>query len=253
VESNNNPLHAVPTTSGASAPGPAANLSIPASSTRSLTPVAPPLQKNLLPYSVPVGSTLMYENFSRYRDGAAADWGPNTSIKTGLDRRNWLISNVEGIHPVGCTIRLPNEFYFECRYSAYTPEVTRGLVGWWKEPVATKISLVNDQGVKYTIEWIVRCGNDPMRLNPLGSSSLYAKKCYHTIKLPDGTANEIGVVQPSGVLRIDRDNTVVKVFVDGQAVVAGTASPMGQLVGFEIEVVNAKNGALCFTDFKIGR
>jgi len=195
----------------------------------------------------------MYENFSRYREGDAADWGPNTLIKTGLDRRKWLVSNVEGTHPVGCRIRLPNEFYFECRYSAYMPEVTRGLVGWWKDPVSTKISFVNDQGVRYAIEWVMRCGNDPTRLNPLGSSSLYAKKCYHTVKLPDGTANEVGIVQPTGMLRIDRENNVVKVFVDGQAAVVGTISPMGQLVGFEIDVVNVKSGTLFFTDFKIGR
>ena len=55
------------------------------------------------------------------------------------------------------------------------------------------------------------------------------------------------------MLRIDRDNNVVKVFIDGQAAVVGTMSPMGQLVGFEIDVVKAKNGTLFFTDFKIAR
>ena len=197
---------------------------------------------------------MLYENFSHYRgEGDATDWGPNTFVKTGLDHRNWLVSNVEGTHPVGRRIRLPNEFYFECRYSANMPEVTRGVLGWWKEPVSTKISFVNDQGVKYAIEWVIRCGNDMTRLNPLGSSSLYAKKYYHTIKLPDGTANEVGVVQPTGMLRIDRENNVVKVLIDGQAAVVGTMGPMGQLVGFEIDVVKAKNGTLFFTDFKIAR
>ena len=80
-----------------------------------------------------------------------------------------------------------------------------------------------------------------------------AKKYYHVIKLPGGAANEVGVLQPTGMLRIDRDNDVIQVVVDGQAAVAGTMSPMGQLVGFEIEVVKAKNGTLFFTDFKIGR
>jgi hypothetical protein len=132
-------------------------------------------------------------------------------------------------------------------------EVTRGILGWWKDPVSTKISFLNDHGVKYAIEWAIRCGNDMTRLNPLGASSLYAKKYYHTIKLPDGTANEIEVTQPTGVLRIDRDNNVLKVFVDGQAAVVGTVIPMGQLVGFEIDVVKAKSGTVSFTDFKIAR
>ena len=125
--------------------------------------------------------------------------------------------------------------------------------GWWKEPVSTTISFLNDQGAKYAIEWVINCGNDTTRLNPLGSSSLYAKKCYHTIKLPDGTANEVGVIPPTGTLRIDRDNNVVKVLLDGQAAVVGTMGPMGQLVGFQIDLVKAKNGTLSFTDFKIAR
>ena len=238
-----------------------ANLSIPASipgptvaapSPKELTAGAPSPAWNPVPYSIPVGSLLWYENFSQFKDGAAADWGPNTFIKTGPDHRNWLVSNVEGTHPVGCKIRLPNECYLECRYSAYMPEVTRGLLGWWKDPVSTKISFLSDQGDKYVIEWVVKCGNDATRPT-LASSSLCAKKYYHTVKLPNGTTNEVGVIQPTGMLRIDRDKNVVKVFVDGQAVVAGTMSFKGQLVGFEIDVVKAKNGSLFFTDFKIAR
>ena len=211
------------------------------------------LRKEALSYAVPAGTILLYENFSHYREGDAAGWGPDTFIKTGLDGRNWLVSNVDGTHPVGCRMRLPSEFRFECRYSAYTPEVTRGIFGLLKEPVSTTISFLNGQGVKHAIQWVIKYGNDTTRLNPLGSSSLYAKKCYHTITLPDGTANEIGVVQPTGVLRIDRDNNVVKVFLDDQAAVVGAMGPMGQLVGFELDVVKAKNGTLSFTDFRIAR
>ena len=79
------------------------------------------------------------------------------------------------------------------------------------------------------------------------------KKYYHTVNLPDGTTNEVGVIQPTGMLRIERDKNVVKALVDGQAVVVGAMNQMGQLVGFEIDVVKAANGALFFTDFKIGR
>jgi hypothetical protein len=228
------------------------NLSIPASIPGPTVAIPPPKVK-LIPYSIPVGSILLYENFSQYREGEATDWGPNTFVKTGLDHRNWLVSNVDGTHTVGCRIRLPNEFHFECRYSTYMPEVTRGILGWWKEPASTKISFVNNQGAKYAIEWVVRYGNDPTSINPIGSSSLYAKKYYHSIKLPDGTANEVGVIQPTGILRIDWDGNVVKVFVDGQAAVVGTTSQMDQIVGFEIDLVNTKNGTLFFTDFKIVR
>jgi len=40
---------------------------------------------------------------------------------------------------------------------------------------------------------------------------------------------------------IERNNNIVKAFFDGQSVVAGTMYPMGQLVGFEIDVIKAKN------------
>ena len=103
------------------------------------------------------------------------------------------------------------------------------------------------------MEWVIKCGPDVTRLNPLGSSSLCARSYYHTIKLPDGIANQVESAQPTGMLRIDRDKQVVKVFVDGQATVVGALGQMGQLVGFEINVVNAKNGTLFFTDFKIAR
>jgi hypothetical protein len=196
---------------------------------------------------------LLYENFSRYREGQASDWGPNTFVRVGLDRRNWLVSSVEGAHPVGRSVRLPNAFHFECRYATGMSEVTRGIFGWWREPVTSRISFLNSQGGKYAVEWVIRCGNDPTRLNPLGSPSFYAKKYYHSIKLPDGTANEIGVTQPTGILRIDRDNRVVTVFIDGQAAVVGAVGPMGQVVGFEIDVVKAANGTLSFTEFKIAR
>jgi hypothetical protein len=195
----------------------------------------------------------LYEDFSRYREGDATSWGPETFIKTGTDRRHWLVSNVDGAHPVGCRIRLPDEFYFECRYAAYIPEVTRGVLGWWKEPVGTRISFLGQQGGAYTIQWVMKCGNDLLRPNPLGSATLYARKCFHTFTLPDGTTHEIEAVQPTGLLRIEKNQNALKVFVDGQYAIAGTIGPLGQLVGFEIDVVKARNGTLFFTDFKIGR
>ncbi len=248
----NDPSLAKSMTSKAPEPRVETSVSAHASSPGVMAAARPP-EKNLLPFSVPVGSILLCDNLSRYREGDSTDWGPNASVKRGSDRRNWLVSRVAGAHPVGRRLPLPNEFYFECRYSAYTPEITRGILGWWKEPVSTRFSFLNDRGAKYTIQWVIKYGNDVTRLNPLGSPSLYAKKYYHTIELPDGASNEVGVLQPTGVLRIDRDNKVVKVFVDGQAAVVGTMNQIGPLDGFEIDVVNAGNGSLSFTDFKIAR
>ncbi len=202
--------------------------------------------------SAVLGSILLYEDFSRYREGDATDWGPNTAVKMGLDRRKWLVSPAEGTHPVGRTLLLPNEFCFECRYSAYVPEVTRGILGWWKEPLSTKISFRNDQGVKYVIQWVIGCGNDISRVDLFGSS-LCGKTYYHTIKLPGGTTSEVALSQPTGTLRINRENGGLKVLLDGQVAATGTMSPMGQLAGFEINVVNSKGGTLFFTDFKIAR
>ena len=212
-----------------------------------------PPEANLLPFSTPVGPILLYENFSHCREGDATDWGPNTSIMQGTDRRNWLFSKVPGTHPVGRRLGLPNKFCLECRFSACIPEVTRGVVGWWREPVSTRFSFLNAQGDRYAIAWVINCANDLTRPNPLGSSTLCAKEYYHTVKLPDGTAHEVGLAQPAGMLRIDRDNKTVKVFVNEQAMVLGSMISMDQLVGFEIDLVNDKNGVLFFTDFKIAR
>ncbi len=235
------------------APATAANVTPVSSVAPTLGPVIavlPPMRTEL-PNSIPVGSILLYENFLHYREGEATDWGQNTAAKLGLDGRKWLVSYVDGTHPVGRNLRLPNEFYFECRYAAHLPEVTRGLLGWWKEPVSSQISFLNDQGVRYAIEWVVRCGIDMTWHDPL--ESLYAKKYFHTIRLPSGTAAEVGAIQPTGLLRINRDKNVINVFVNGQLAAAGTISSAGHLVGFEINVVKAKNGTLFFTDFKIAR
>ena len=204
-----------------------------------------------LPYSIPVGTVLLYENFSRYREGAATDWGPNTTAKTGPDGHRWLAAFLEGTYPVGRNIRLPNEFYWECRYAVNTPEVTRGVLGWWKEPLANRISFVGNRGARYAIDWTIRCGVDLTWRDPLGA--IHARRYYHTVQLPSGAANEVAVAQPTGMLRITRDKNIINVFLEGQLVAAGTIDPMGQLVGFEVNVTNAKNGMLLFTDFKIGR
>jgi hypothetical protein len=249
------PLLSIPAISAADqAPAPPVHVSF---SRPAFNPTAtaapPPPKRNPLPFSIPFGTILMYENFSRYREGDAAGWGPNTFVKSGVDRRHWLVSDVDGSHPVGRKIRLPNEFSWECRYSANLIEVTRGVLGWWKEPVTTRISFFNEQGARYSIEWVVKYGSDPAKLNPIGSTSLYAKKYYHTIRLPDGSSSEVGVLPPTGLLRIDRDKSVVKVSLDGQPALVGTMNLPGQASGFEIEVVNAQNGTLFFTDFKVSR
>jgi hypothetical protein len=235
-------------------PLPRANSPLSISTSAPSPPVASlPVRPTPMPSAVVPGTVLLFENFAHFRDGETTNWGPNTFVKMGLDHRNWLVSNADGAHPVGCKVRLPDEFSFECRYSAYLPELTRGVLGWWKEPVSSKISFVGDQGVKYTIDWSIRYGNDPLQLNPIGSSSLYVRKQYHVVKLPDGTSSEIGITQPTGVLRITRDKNAVKVYIDGQSVVSGAMGPTGQLDGFEIDVVKATSGTLFFTDFKIAR
>ena len=253
VDINHGPSLTTSATAQAPAPRMDASRPIPASIPGPTTALSPP-KPNLLHYSIPVGAILLYEKLLAFpRRRRCNRLGTESCIRAGLDHRNWLVSNLDGTHPVGCRIRLPNEFYFECRYSANIPEVTRGILGWWKAPLSTKVVFLNDQGVRYAIEWVIGCGNDVTRLNPLGSSSLYAKKSYHIIKLPDGNHSEVGSLQPTGMLRIDRENNAVKVFIDGQAAAVGTIGPMGQLGGFEIDVVKARNGTLSFTDFKIAR
>lgn len=194
---------------------------------------------------------MLYENFSHPEQRDLAEWGQNISIRSGADRRNWILAEGSGTHPIGRRMWLPNEFYLEFRYFAHAPDMTRGILGWWREPLAANISLLGDQGRKYPIHWVVQCAADVTRLNPLGSSSLCARKYYHTIKLPDGTSKEMELVQPTGMLRIDRDKQVVKVLLDRQVAVVGSLGQVGQLVGFEIHVVSANHGNLFFTEFKV--
>jgi hypothetical protein len=217
------------------------------------TAAVPPPAITLPPDATPVGTVLLYENFARYQEGQVTDWGPNASTRIGLDRRKWLVPNAAGTFPVGHSLRLPRDFYLEFRYSAGMSDVTRGILGWWKDPIATTIAFVTDRGVRHEIRWVIGCGNDVSHLRPLGSPTLYARKYYHTIQLPGATANEVGVVQPTGMLRINWDNGSVGVLLDNQAAAAGTISPGGQIVGFEVNVVKGASGTLSFTDFKIAR
>jgi hypothetical protein len=173
-------------------------------------------------------------------------------VAIGQDRRNWLVSFADGTYPVGQDIRLPDEFYLECRYSIQMKEATRGAFGWWKPPISTTISFLDDQGAKYAIEWSVGCEDDMTRHDPPGSS-IFAKKYYHIVKLPGGATNEVGVIQPTGILRINRHKEVIKVLVDGRLVVAGAITQVGQLVRFEASLVKNKNNMLSLTDFKIAR
>jgi hypothetical protein len=235
---------------GVSPPPTAQNLLATASAAgRAIAPLLPATPAASGP--VPVSALFLFEDFSHYRDGETANWGPNTCVKTGLDHRKWLASNVDGAHPVGRNVAFPGEFFFECRYSAYVPEATRGLLGWWREPVASRISLLDNRGAKHTIQWAIGCGSDRRGLNPL--ASLTAVKYFHSIRLPGAAAAEVEASSPTGILRINRCGDVVNVLVNGQLAASGMLPQATQLAGFEIDVVKAKNGALFFTDFKIGR
>lgn len=236
------PLVELPPPREVCAPAPAIGSATTSVPTIPTTPVSPD--------SIAFGTVLLFEDFSHFREGAATDWGAGTYVKAGLDGRKWLVSNVDGAHPVGRALRLPNEFYLECRYSAYMPEATRGLLGWWREPVATRISLLDSRGGKYTIDWSIGHGSEKPPLNPLAAATV---KHYHSVKLPGAAAHELGISPPTGVIRISRDKTVVNVLINGQLAASGMLPEGEQLVGFEIDVVKAKSGTLFFTDFKVGR
>ena len=124
-----------------------------------------------------------------------------------------------------------------------------GLSGWWKNPLVSRISLLDDRGGRYEIDWVIGCGTDKIRLQSAGAAP--ANKYYHTIQLPGVAAIEVEVSQPTGMLRISRAKNVVNVLLSGQLAAAGMLSPVGQLVGFEIQVVKAKSGTLSLTDFKV--
>jgi hypothetical protein len=214
---------------------------------------APPASlapKSPVPAVVPLGSILLYENFSRYMEGDVTDWGHDAVVKVGLDGRKWLAPYMDGAHPVGRTMPLPSQFYLEWRYSAYVPESTRGLWGWWKEPITSRIALVAQQGTGYVIQWTLGYG-ERVRLNPLVPPP--ANKYYHTITLPGAAPSEITVGEPTGTLRITRNGKIINVLVNGQLVAAGMIGEADQLVGFEVDVVKARCGILSFTDFKVGR
>ena len=180
-------------TSADPAPPPAANVVPAVPPLGTVMVITPPMRPELpykppmrpeLPYSISVGTILLYENFARYREGVATDWGLNSTIKAGVDGHKWLAAFIEGTYPVTLNIRLPSEFYWECRYAVQMPEVTRGVLGWWKEPVTSRIAFVGDRGARYAIEWMIRCGVDLTLRDPL--ASLHARKYYHTVTLPGG-------------------------------------------------------------------
>ncbi len=197
--------------------------------------------------------TLLFEdNFSRYGEGETTPWGNGAFVRLGQDQHPWLVAHVDGLSMVGRSLVLPYQFSIECRYSAPIPEVTRGVLGWWKQPLTSRIVFVDSKGTRHSVDWQLGCEQDNWRPNGLGTP-LFAKKYYHLLRLPSGISNEIRVGQPNGILRIHRNKEILTVMIDGQVVVSGPVSRMDDLARFEIGLVKTSNGTLSLTDFKVSR
>ena len=152
-------------------------------------------------------------------------------------------------------MRLPNEFYLECRYSAYMSDTTRGVLGWsWKDPLNAKISLVNDQGAQ-----VFGRMDDRLRERHHAAESTWVVVVVRQEILSHDQAarredgRTVATFNRPACCGSNATTKSSKVFFDGQSAAVGTMNVVGQLAGFEIDVVKAKNGTLSFTDFKVGR
>ena len=183
----------------------------------------PETRSSPLPEFSPFESILLFENFSQYKEGDTTDWGQNVSVKLGLDRRKWLVSYVNARMRWAARSGCPTISTWNAAIRHTSRRPLAGLSGFWKDPVASRISLLGDGPSRYDIDWVIGCGSEKLRLNPLEPPP--ASKYYHAIRLPGAVASEVEVAQPTGTLRITRAKNVINVLLNGQLAAAGMLSP----------------------------
>lgn len=168
--------------------------------------------------SVLPGKILFFDDFSSYEEGDPTDWGQNVYVKRLKDGRKYLVTSLRGKHTVGKNINLPKNFYLQFDF-----------VEWANE---TYISFVDSRGAKYSVEWDTN-GN------------------YFT--LPDGTKTPDRMDRDYKTFRINVENDVVKIYLDGQFMISGVMKGFSNLVRFEIVIPYSQFGHHVFiTNVKVG-
>jgi hypothetical protein len=206
------------------------------------------------------------EDFSRYEDGQETNWGDGGRVKTGADGRKWLIPSGNGPKPVGLDVDFLQNAYIEFDYDAQPLESNRAF-----GRVLSGISLIDETGAKYRVEWTIEEGSVPPGMGPAFASHPGS----HTLKLPGGASERV-VHSGGGTFHIAVEGNRVGVSVAdpeyGVAVGRGTMSPgmatpgMGRrgtlsatvldfkkFTRFEIDLYRGPNCALSITNIKVAR
>ena len=175
------------------------------------------------------------EDFSSFEDDATTDWGAAGKVRTGADGRKWLVPVGLGQKPVGIDVNLPDSASIELDYDAVKLESKdRGA------KVLSGISLVDETGAKYRIEWEIDVGGRDLFLRLPGGAQCqyYGSSC---------TRN---------TLAIRKTGDQIKLYLVGecssfQHEVSGNLSDFKKFVRLEVDLYRGKDAQISFTNFKI--
>jgi hypothetical protein len=210
------------------------------------------------------------EDFSGYEDGQETNWGDGGRVKTGADGRKWLIPSGSGQKPVGLDVDVLQNAYIEFDYDAQALESNRAF-----GRVLSGISLIDETGAKYRVEWTVEEGPAQPGMGRAMRQPFSSHPGSHTLKLPGGASERV-VHSGAGTFRIAVEgNRVGVTVVDpgyGVASGMGTMGPGGATPGmgrrgtlsatvldfkkftrFEVDLYRGPNCALSITNIKVGR
>ena len=188
------------------------------------------------------------EDFSKYKDDETTDWGRGAKVRTGADGRKWLVAATKGQHPVGVDVDLPDNANIEFEYGAEMLESqNRG-----GDKIFSGITLVDEAGAKYRIEWTIYFSGVIQATNRLPQ----------VLTLPGGASMEAGqwsgyrpgVPSPrqAGTLRIQKRGDTITL-ISGDEKLTGSVRDFKRFKRFEVDAYRGVNSSLSFTNFKIGK
>lgn len=208
------------------------------------------------------------EDFSQYEDGDGTPWGPGGKVRTGSDGRKWLMPvgswqktiapNVHvrtkpggkrppvvlaggGQTPVGLDVELPQNAYIEFDYDAKALETGNNSGG---PRVLSGISLIDEAGAKYRIEWVIKRWLD------------WQTSSEQVMTLPGGSELKLVNTEWTGTVTIHKRGDKITVIRDDSGQkreLSGNVSDFKKFTRVEVDLYKGQNAVIAFTNFRIGK
>ncbi|MBI2477096.1 MAG: hypothetical protein HYV60_00070 [Planctomycetia bacterium] len=180
------------------------------------------------------------EDFSGFKQDEVTSWGKGAKVREGADGRNWLVPTTAGQQPIGLNVELPLNSEITFEYLAECQPGTRG------HQVLSGISLVDETGAKFRIEWRMEYSGYGWRQrmmlpgvgDPAPDTFGYAAAAAGGGQLND---NEMGII------RILKRGDRIEV---GRLI--GNVSEFKKFTRFEIDLYKGPKTMMSVTNIKVG-